>query len=218
MPTRCSFGRPQRRYETSVQTELSPARVRSLVRSSSGLLAPHQLGFESLLMDRVRKRTLTNRVQPDHEILRNVARPGAHRKEDTTTPAPKRWGGWTGVAARAPRSRHQTREPAASSATTSPALATAVKQLPPPRHVLGATAAGLASGSSSEEPSPAPRHPRTRRFRAAQTQPARLAFHPCCHWRRSRHHHEREVTFEDAPGSMSKCTALSSRASLCRIR
>lgn len=96
-------------------------------------------------------------------------------------------------------------EPATGVATAPPTRAPAVRRTPPPRR-RGASPAGPASGSSSEEPAPSPRHPRTRENPHRTNVELHDSCPRCCHRWRSRHL-PREVTFEVAPGSVSKCTA-----------
>jgi hypothetical protein len=180
--TGCSPSRPQRRHKrlrasseaSDDPPKLSPA-SNTLGRSVwLGVFGPSPARLRERPTARVRNRTLTSRFQPSANHRANAARPRDHREAATSGPAPKHRDGWAGVAARAPRSPHQTREHAASSATTPPALATAVER-PPPFRRRSAEPDGRASGSGSEEPSPAPRNPRTRECSCRTTQPARLA-------------------------------------------
>lgn len=160
----------------------------------------------------VRKRTLTSRFQPDATPTKTSPTQATTISGGLPCPnteAPEQ----VGVAppARAPRSPHQTRGPAASPATNAACPGDHHLWRPPPRRRRGTGAAGRTSGASSEEPTTSATETRGREdvraakaTSAARTTDVAIGGDPITIMKR-------EVTFEEAPGSMSKCTAKSSR-------
>lgn len=191
-PTRCSIGRPWPRLE-GLSSQPSCPRLEPLVRP---LLvearAPPRLGFPS------------------------DPRLGSARGPQSPRPARTRV---SGVAVRAPRSPHQTQSPRRASRQRRPPAGTAAKRPPTTPTPCGIVAVELTSGSSSGEPSPAPRHSRTtgQSCRTNATSAARIL--RCRHRRRSRHH---EQMREKSPSRrhLALCPSAppkSSRASRHRV-
>lgn len=95
-------------------------------------------------------------------------------------------------------------------------VATTAKRSPPLRH-RSAGADGLTSGSSSEEPSPAPRSPRTRECSYRTTQPSAARTTGVTTGRDPVTIMKREVAFEKAPGSVVQVHRRSSRAGIRQV-